>query len=657
MPTSGEGGSIVSSPQRLLAWPTVVLCAVALISPITSAAAQSTPPGIVVENGVTQPIYDFNDAIEQTLWVETSLDTDSNGVPDRVMFQVSRPRETETAGLKVPVVMEASPYRSGTWGAVPYHDDYRTIDELPQSYIRHAAEVARGSRADLPTNLDNYYVPRGYGVVIAQSVGTAQSDGCPTIGDYAETESAKTIIDWLNGRARAYDARVGGNEVFADWTTGDVGMTGGSYNGTIPNQVATTGVDGLKTIVPIVAISDWYNYYRENGLVVAPGTFQGEDADVLFGFVAGQARAQGDCADEMAAMTEVQDRITGDYNAFWDARNYLPKAKHIKASVFVVDGRNDWNVKPSQWGQWWDELTHYKIPRKIWLHNGGHGAPAATSSYTLPSGQTWTYQQTVHRWFDHWLWGVDNGIMDEPPAVVQRENNANTIHDDWPDPTMEPVRVNLTADAADQSGGLTTEHVVAPQQAKQTFIDEGREVGSTQNRPGIPMLMASPDGATGQRLVYRSEPLTRPVRLSGTPRIRLRASVDNRSAANLTAYLVDYAAEGTAGLETCPTTACTMVTRGWMDVQNRNRRDKTDPIMHGKSYDFEWNLHPDDYVFEAGRRIGLVVFSTDSGNRNSPNPDNWGFTMLPLPGTQLSVLPGYSHISLPIVGGQAALGF
>jgi X-Pro dipeptidyl-peptidase len=357
-------------------------------------------------------------------------------------------------------------------------------------------------------------------------------------------------------------------------------------------------------------------------------------------------------------MTEAQDRITGDYNDFWDARNYVPKAKHIEASVFVVDGRNDWNVKPSQWGQWWDELTHYKIPRKIWLHNGGHGTPGNNATYTLPDGQSWTYQTTVHRWFDHWLWGVDNGIMDEPRAIVQRENSANTVHADWPDPAMQQVKLGLTADAADESGGLTTDTVIAPRQATQTFVDEGREVGSTQNRPGIPMLMAEPDVATGQRLVYLSEPLEEPVRLSGTAQLRLRAAVDNASAANLTAYLVDYAAEGTAGLTLCsPSSSCTMVTRGWMDAQNRNRRDKTDPIMQGKFYDFEWNLHPDDYVFQAGRRIGLVVFSTDSGNRNSGNPDNWGFTMLPLPGTQLSVQPGYSQLTLPIVGGSDALGF
>jgi X-Pro dipeptidyl-peptidase len=633
--------------------------ALALTVPVGATAQEA--PSIVVENGMTQPVFSFANAIFETHWVETNLDTNSDGQPDRVMFQVARPRETQTHGMKVPVVMELSPYRSGTWGSVPYHSDLNP-DRLPQSFLSHrrdqvhagmatadgvglaaaaAEDGAGGPGPNLPTAWDDYYVPRGYGVVIGQSVGTAQSDGCGTVGDDAETQSAKAIIDWLNGRAVAYDARVGGNPVTADWSTGDVGMIGSSYNGTIPNQVATTGVEGLKTIVPVVAISDWYNYYRENGLVVAPGGFQGEDADILGKYISGQARSLGECADYFAWMTQAQDRITGDYNAFWDARNYLPLARRVEASVFVVDGRNDWNVKPSQWGQWWDELSHFGKDRKIWLHNGGHGTPGNNASYTLPDGTSWTYQQTVNRWFDSELYGIDNGIKDEPRAIVQREpafGSVNQVHADWPVPGSADVTVALSAASSTAPGGLTAGKVVAPRQSAQSFTDNGRNRRPVNTFQSRPPLISNPDVADPDRLVYLSDVLEAPVHLSGTPSIRLRASVDNASAANLSAYLVDYGPPGS--------TSATMVTRGWMDVQNRNRRDKTDPIQIGHAYDFRWDFHPDDYVFQAGRRIGVVVFSTD-----------YDFTLRPLPGTQLTVQPGFSSVTLPIVGGSAAAGF
>ena len=96
-----------------------------------------------------------------------------------------------------------------------------------------------------------------------------------------------------------------GNEVRADWSTGKVGMIGVSYNGTLPNAVAATGVQGLETIVPIAAISSWYDYYRANGGVVAPGGFQGEDADVLARLVLTRADAGG---LRRARWTEIEQR-------------------------------------------------------------------------------------------------------------------------------------------------------------------------------------------------------------------------------------------------------------------------------------------------------------------------------------------------------------
>ena len=44
-------------------------------------------------------------------------------------------------------------------------------------------------------------------------------------------------------------------------------MIGRSFNGTLPNAVATTGVEGLTTIVPISAISSWYDYSRIGSVI------------------------------------------------------------------------------------------------------------------------------------------------------------------------------------------------------------------------------------------------------------------------------------------------------------------------------------------------------------------------------------------------------
>lgn len=112
-------------------------------------------------------------------------------------------------------------------------------------------------------------MPRGYAFVAVDLAGTNRSDGCVDVGGRSDVQSAKAVIDWLNGRARAYTTRTGSARASAGWSDGRTGMIGKSYDGTVANGVAATGVEGLRTIVPIGAISSWYDYYFAQG---APST-------------------------------------------------------------------------------------------------------------------------------------------------------------------------------------------------------------------------------------------------------------------------------------------------------------------------------------------------------------------------------------------------
>src|SRR6185369_2635792 len=157
------------------------------------------------------------------------------------------PRET-SAGLRVPVIFQPSPYYAGLLD-IPNHDDIDR-DDAALAGAPPSASVARDDQEPLFSGyLDNYFVPRGYAVVFADSLGSGGSDGCPTSGGRNETLGMKAVVDWLNGRAAAVDEA--GAPVRAAWSTGRTGMIGVSYNGTLPNAVAATGVRGLETIVPI----------------------------------------------------------------------------------------------------------------------------------------------------------------------------------------------------------------------------------------------------------------------------------------------------------------------------------------------------------------------------------------------------------------------
>jgi X-Pro dipeptidyl-peptidase len=154
-------------------------------------------------------------------------------------------------------------------------------------------------------------------------------------------------------------------------------------------------------------------------------------------------------------------------------------------------------------------------------------------------------------------------------------------------------------------------------------VDAGRALDTDD------VLIQTPDVANPNRLVYRSSALRAPAHLSGTPLVDLRMSIVNRSAANLTAVLVDY---GTAGA------APVMVTRGWLDPQNRARIASSQSVRPGREYSLRFDLQPDDHVFAAGHRIGLVVVSTDHD-----------YTLRPAPGTELTLRPASSVLTLPLV--------
>ena len=253
------------------------------------------------------------------------------------------------------------------------------------------------------------------------------------------------------------------------------------------------------------------------------------------------------------------------------------------------------------------------MPRKIWLHKDGHGGPRGTSDY----------QRTLNRWMDHWLFGVDNGIMSEPRADVQRPDGSTRSTRTGRCPARGTRR--CTCRRRTRPPGRWP---VGSGSARQSFVDRGRELDTDV------ALLPDPDRAQPEPARLRSPRRSRDgAHLSGTPSVSLRASVDNRYAANLTAVVVDYAPDG-AGRP--------MVTRGWTDVQNRRSASQSTPIHQGQEYKFDWPLEPDDYVFAPGHRVGLVVVSTDMH-----------YTLRPLPGTQLTVNPARSSVSLPIVGGRS----
>mgnify|MGYP006149804283 FL=1 len=180
-----------------------------------NAQDNSVPFFIDGEAQVVESFKDQSNWMRHDLWVETSFDSDNDGKMDRMHVSVTRPSQTDN-GLKLPVVYETSPYYAGTAGLANglFWDVRHELGEKPKP--RKHLEVTRiGKRPIISNSQIKTWVPRGYIVVHSSSPGTGLSDGAPTVGGKNESMAPKAVIDWLNGKAKGYSLREGGEEEIA----------------------------------------------------------------------------------------------------------------------------------------------------------------------------------------------------------------------------------------------------------------------------------------------------------------------------------------------------------------------------------------------------------------------------------------------------------
>lgn len=582
----------------------------------SNGAQEKTKP--VFKDGQAQIVEAFktpSEWIRHDLWVETTFDTDGDGKLDRMHVAVTRPKQTETEGLKLPVIYVSSPYFAGVaqggrelfWNVK--HELGETVDGPVHPEVKRT-----GKRPIISNSHIKKWVPRGYIVVHSSSPGTGLSQGAPTVGGKNESLAPKAVIDWLCGRVKGYTEPYGNETVKAYWSTGKVGMTGTSYNGTIPLAAATTGVEGLEAIIPIAPNTSYYHYYRSNGLVRSPGGYLGEDIDVLYDFIHSgdeSKRAYNNATVRDTEMKNGMDRITGDYNDFWAGRDYLNQMAPMKAALLMSHGFNDWNVMPEHSYRIYKKAKDMGLPTQIYYHQLGHGGPPPI--------------KIMNRWFTRYLHGIKNGVENDAKAWIVREEDdmsSPTPYKDYPNPDAALVTLHLTP-GAPKTGNLTT--TKNTNTSKETLVDDyslsGADLAKSEN--------------SNHRLLYVTPKLKNDIHISGTPKVSIKLS-SSKPAANLSVWLVSLPwKDGRVKITE------NIITRGWADPQNYKSLTKSKPLKPGKFYTVSFNLMPDDQIIKAGQQIGLMIFSSDKE-----------FTLHPKPGTELTIDLNGTHLKLPVVGGS-----
>ena len=426
----------------------------------------------VFENGLAQPVFPFTDGksgenydpatseiVRYCVYVESDYDMDGDGKRDLVKALIQVPRSAVEGNYQAASFFEARPYCAGVQADGYDHmkevaeKEYRKVEisdlkkevpaRVPTGYISAMELAMKADPADwyypdkgdgdnmVYENLDNfnYYLVRGFAVIASAGFGALGSDGFVYVGSEFERDAFKAVVEWLHGDRIAYADRTGTIATKADWSNGNIAMTGRSYAGTMPFAVATTGVEGLKTIVPVAGIADWYSQQNQQG---AQRYWPQEMLNSFLAYYCSSRYNDETLTDEqkeaIAAFhheISLQQLACGfDYDdQFWGSGNYTLHADQIRCSALIVQGLNDENVSTKQF-----EMMHRCFEEagqtvKAILHQGPHITPTMPNKNYGIRIDGKLYDDIVNEWISHYLYGVENGAEEMPQVLAQNSTD------------------------------------------------------------------------------------------------------------------------------------------------------------------------------------------------------------------------------------------
>lgn len=618
-------------------------------------------------NGKAQPIFpystgqlnpeeysfDKSDIVRFPVFVETDYDTDGDGKRDLVKAIVQMPKAVAQGDYKASTIFEARPYVAGTLDEnhvtleshnLPTDGTYdmnwlrlkpkRRVPAGVQSTLEAAKNASSSSWyyynewegfndfEDL--NWYDYFLIRGYVFVSSAGLGTKESEGYNTVGSDLEIGAFKNIIQWINGKRRAYTDRENNIEIKADWANGNVGMTGLSWAGTSTFGVGATGVSGLKTIVPAAGIASWYDYFNSQGTPYSSEPFS--NLSWLSIYVTSRMFEQEDWYKIWNNYSSYINQLNHDQNAHehfysdvWKERDYT-LSPQLKVPALLVHGLNDDNVKTKHVELMYQALKKAGVLTKMYLHQGDHIYPAAMSHNFGIQRNGQDYYDLLNEWFSHFLYNVDNKVESLPPVMVQDNNNVNhwTEYSSW----ESEHQLVLKADNKEKETVISSDYASAKLDKENRFEKISR-VSSKSNAS------------------YAAE-VTEDVTIKGNIPVTFKAALEKGEGHNFQMYGVlmdvsdkefDAVVDGSAndsGLQgafwqggtlqnldvknfkTAPTKQ-KVIAKGWINLASPNSKyesssstDFIEPKV-GEFHEYTMYLQPNVYKVEKGHRLVLVL--------------------------------------------------
>ena len=578
-------------------------------------------------NGKSLATFSTCNLIREVVYVESRIDSDKDGLPDLVKVNIIRP----TFSGRIPAVMTASPYHQGTNDKASDKALYKMEEELavkephkisleeptldlvdPVGQAQLVTEAEEKlAHINSSYTLNDYFLPRGFANIYVSGLGTKDSQGIMPNGDYRQIEAYKNVIDWLNGRCRAFTDHSRERQVKADWSNGKVATTGLSYLGTMSNGLATTAVDGLEVIIAEAGISSWYNYYRENGLVTSPGGYPGEDLDSLDELTYSRNLLAGDYIRgndaHKASIEELKknlDRKTGDYNQFWHERNYLLNAHKVKAEVVFTHGSQDWNVKPLHVYQMFNALPS-SIKKHLFYHNGAH--------VYINNWQSVDFRESMNALLTQRLLGQKTEY--QLPTVIWQDN---TAEQSW------MILDDFGNQVEHKTFTLGTEEAIIQNRYQDSDFERFGKSYPTFNNELY-------QGKVNQITI--DLPVTEDLHINGRVKLNLRLKSSTNKGL-LSAQLLELGEKkylhpypGILSVRTLDNgryhmldnlfelpysqSAQRVITKGYLNLQNRDDLLDIKEVTPNEWMEFQLELQPTIYKLQQGDTLRLVLYTTD----------------------------------------------
>ncbi|MFH2129591.1 MAG: CocE/NonD family hydrolase [bacterium] len=496
----------------------------------------------------------------------------------------------------------------------------------------------------------------GYGVVIVEQRGTGASEGSMIPIFRYQAEDANEILDWIAAQP---------------WSNGKIGMFGKSSLAMAQYAAASTGNPHLKAIFPVSSSLDMY------GAVWFPGGILNRAFADMFSLSTGLLEKMAVPVDSDRDGTTLQKILrrrsehfsldkgpdAGIKNApLRDSDSSHPRGKKIWQDLGIytlMEQVNQSGIAIYNETGWFDIFTR----DGTLLHNNLTGNPKLLirplSHFSLgKKGDDLDTDAEAHRWFDYWLKGIQNGIMDEPPihyyvmgAPAEKSWQTATR---WPLPNEQRFRFYFAAGPAPGNrptggGRLTHEQPRASTGFDTYRIDYSTTTGKSSRWRSIIQEVNYPDMSENDRksMAYTTDPLETDLEVTGHPVVYLDVSTPVTDM-DLFVYLEAVDKKGRSSYVTEGCLRASHRALGSADYTSQglpfhpgNRNDIT-LLTPGEPTTLLFDLLPTARRFPEGSRIRVSIAGADADNFSTPRID---------PGPEIRIFRSSthsSHIELPI---------